>query len=327
MVYEYISHSNDAYYRAYPIFSDYSKPHYHSDFEFLYVLTGGLLVTVQQQSIEVHPYECLVLDPNSVHSLLKRSHDTVLLAINVSPDMCKKYYPEFKNVRFGSTLITQSSHFQILSAINTFFIDLLNLNTTKPNGYQLKSVSNLISLLFLMLQELPYSPIESVNNSKQEDCDEARFERIINYITANYERKLTLTEIANLENLNVYYLSHYFKKTVGVTFQEYLSKVRLSNAIQLILNFPQLSLSEIALNVGFSDLRYMKKAFLDLYNCSISEFREKECLHPGTYKVGEFSAIKKSFDGLEDYYLKLLADSSPDVSSSHNTASGVKSPI
>lgn len=311
MVYEYISHSNDAYYRAYPIFSDYSKPHYHSDFELLYVLNGGLLVTAQQQPIEVHPYECVIIDPNSLHSLLKHSHDTVLLAINFSPDICKKYYPEFKDVRFGNTLITQSSHPQILHVLNLFFIDLLKLNTTKPDGYHLKSVSNLISLLFILIQELPYEHIDPENISEQEASEADRFERIIKYITTNYDRKLTLTEISTLENLNVYYLSHYFKKTVGVTFQEYLSKVRLSNAIQLILNFPEQSLSEVALNVGFSDLRYMKKAFRDLYDCSISEFREKECLHPGTYSVGQFSIVKKSFDGLENYYLDLLTASYP----------------
>lgn len=306
LLYEYISHNNDAYYRAYPIFSDYSKPHYHNDFELLYVLNGGLLATVNQKSIEVHPYECLVIDPKSVHSLLKHSHDTVLLAINFSPDICQKFYKHFKSIRFRDVLITQEDHPEILHSLNTFYEDLLQLNQKKPEGYQLKSVTNLISMIYLMIQELPHDFIDSENISEQEKENEARFERIIGYITANYDRKLTLSEIAQSENLNVYYLSHYFKKTVGITFQEYLCKIRLSNAIQFILNSPERSLSEIALEVGFSDLRYMKKAFRELYDCSITEFRKKEYLHPGTYKVGEFSIIKKSFDGLENYYLELL---------------------
>lgn len=306
MVYEYISHNDDAYYRAYPIFSDYSKPHYHSDFELLYVLDGGLLTTVRQQAVEVHPYECLLIDPNSVHSLLKHSHDTVLLAINFSPDICKKCFKRFRHIRFGDTRISHTEHPQILNALNLFFINLLKLNMKKPEGYQLKSVSDLITLIFLMIQELPHNYTNAEGSHEQDEQNEARFERIIQYITTNYDRKLTLSEIAAAENLNVYYLSHYFKKTVGVTFQEYLSKVRLSNAIQYILNSPERPLSEIALDVGFSDLRYMKKAFRDLYDCSISEFKEKEYMHPGTYKVGEFSIIKKSFDGLEDYYLNLL---------------------
>ena len=304
MLYEYISHSNDAYYRAYPIFSDYSKLHYHSDYELLYVLDGGLLVTTTQCPIEVSAHECVIIDPNSAHSLLKHSHDTILLAINFSTEICKNYYPEFGDMRFDNPLITQESHPQMIQAIKKFFVDMLRLNISKPDGYQLKSVSNLISLLFSMIQELPHRSVAVDGGTEQEDA--ARLERIIDYITTNYYRKLTLSEIADAENLNVYYLSHYFKDAMGVTFQEYLCKVRLSNAIQHILNAPKKALSEIALEVGFSDVRYMKKAFQSLYDCSIKEFKETEYLHPGTYKVGEFSIIKKSFDGLEERYLELL---------------------
>src|SRR5699024_10700712 len=64
-------------------------------------------------------------------------------------------------------------------------------------------------------------PVKSTNK------DMKRIQRIISYIDTNLERGVTLQEVADKEELNLYYTSHFIKRTLGMSFQEYLNITRL----------------------------------------------------------------------------------------------------
>ena len=84
--------------------------------------------------------------------------------------------------------------------------------------------------------------------------------KIVDYIDRHSSEKLLLSDIAEKENLNLYYLSHLFKSSFGMPFQEYLSRVRCEKARkQLILT--DLSLLDICLSCGFSDPKYFNRDF------------------------------------------------------------------
>ena len=74
------------------------------------------------------------------------------------------------------------------------------------------------------------------------------------------------------DRLDLYYLSHFFKKCFGMTFQNYLLKIRCENARQLLL-LSELSLLDISISSGFSDPKYFNKGFLQQYGCTPKEYR------------------------------------------------------
>jgi AraC-like DNA-binding protein len=63
-----------------------------------------------------------------------------------------------------------------------------------------------------------------------------------------------------------------FKKFTGVNFTEYLSRVRIENARNLLLN-PNLRISEIAYAAGFQSLTHFNRVFKKIMGQSPTEFR------------------------------------------------------
>ena len=93
-------------------------------------------------------------------------------------------------------------------------------------------------------------------------------------IDENFRRKLLLGEIARREGLTMPYLSHLFKDTLGMSFQEYLKKRRFEYARSLLLGTRK-SLLDISLESGFSDARYMIRMFEGEFGCTPREYRRK----------------------------------------------------
>ncbi|OPY93146.1 MAG: HTH-type transcriptional activator RhaS [Syntrophaceae bacterium PtaU1.Bin231] len=98
---------------------------------------------------------------------------------------------------------------------------------------------------------------------------------IVNYVKQNYRGKVSLSVLANELNINYYYLSTLFKKKTNITFSEYIRKVRLENAREL-LQGSNLKIYEIAARCGYYDGKLFHKEFRKAFDCSPSQYREKK---------------------------------------------------
>lgn len=94
----------------------------------------------------------------------------------------------------------------------------------------------------------------------------------ISEIDANYQYPIRLADIATEEKITVTHLSHFFTENFGVTFQEYLNSKRLEQALRLAEN-KDLSLSAISQMSGFSDPKYLLKAFKHKFGYDFKEYK------------------------------------------------------
>lgn len=78
------------------------------------------------------------------------------------------------------------------------------------------------------------------------------------YIDTMYSKSLSLEEVADEIGVSSYYLSRLFKQELGLTFVEYLTNVRMKNAISFIKN-TKMPLSEIANKVGYNSTTYFTR--------------------------------------------------------------------
>ncbi|WDV44939.1 AraC family transcriptional regulator [Clostridiaceae bacterium M8S5] len=84
--------------------------------------------------------------------------------------------------------------------------------------------------------------------------------KVINYITQNYDKYLSLSDVANKVKLSPGYLSTNFKKETGESFTSYLNKVRIENS-KLLFETTDHSIVDIALAVGFDNQNYFTTVF------------------------------------------------------------------
>ncbi len=94
------------------------------------------------------------------------------------------------------------------------------------------------------------------------------------FIRTNYKKKIKLEDISKVVYLSPYYLSHIFKKEVGFTLFEYLTKVRIEEAKRLLENTPW-NATRISFEVGYSDQSYFCKVFKKSEGMSPSDYRKR----------------------------------------------------
>ncbi|MFF2886569.1 helix-turn-helix transcriptional regulator [Paenibacillus sp. NPDC057967] len=95
------------------------------------------------------------------------------------------------------------------------------------------------------------------------------------YIELNYMRNLYLDQLAEVTGTSPKYFSSYFKKTFGVNYVEYLNKVRLSHAREL-LKHSNYSVSEIGEKTGYLNSSTFTTTFKKYYGISPSEYRKQK---------------------------------------------------
>jgi AraC-like DNA-binding protein/ligand-binding sensor protein len=92
------------------------------------------------------------------------------------------------------------------------------------------------------------------------------------YIQEHQTENLRLGHVAKAVNTSTFYFCKMFKKVTGINFTDYLSRVRIEKAKNLLLN-PNLRVSEIAFEVGFQSLTHFNRVFKKILGHSPTEYR------------------------------------------------------
>jgi len=94
------------------------------------------------------------------------------------------------------------------------------------------------------------------------------------FIEAHHAEDLSLGQVAKAVNTSTFYFCKIFKKATGINFTDYVSRVRIERARNLLLN-PNLRVSEIAYEVGFQSLTHFNRVFRRIVGQSPSDYRSK----------------------------------------------------
>ncbi len=116
------------------------------------------------------------------------------------------------------------------------------------------------------------SPLEKYPAPNESDFQ--RISHVFNYIVANYQRDITLPEIAGEVFLSPAAFSRFFKKRTRKSFVTYLNEYRIGKACQLLLNTP-LPVRTICYQTGFSNLANFNRRFKAVMGVTPSVYRKR----------------------------------------------------
>ena len=247
--------------------------HEHDCLELVIVLKGKGTIRSDQGSFPVGPGDILLrnfYDPHEMATIGAESLST--LCVQLSANFCRDYFPKLRNLRFDTAALNtlpgtdlQQIHDLAIGAARDFM--------KEETGYQLACVGKLSSLLALLITKLPYSVTESEEYlSTRSKSDRKR--RIIHYINVHSKEKITLESLAATEHVTPTHLCHFFKENFGLSFREYVNKVRLEKAM-VLLQDPNLYLVDVCMETGFSDSRYLNTVFEKAFGYSVAEYRKR----------------------------------------------------
>ena len=99
-------------------------------------------------------------------------------------------------------------------------------------------------------------------------------QKVMEYVSANYMKRITLNDISDHVSFSVSYLSRIFKEEKGLSLSSYINEVRIRNAKSMLLT-SDIPLSSLAYCCGFDDQSYFSKFFKKLTGTTPGKYREK----------------------------------------------------
>ena len=281
----------------------YRTPHLHRDIEINLVLDGQVSVTSKTHKYAADKGELLVFCSNQPHELFSKesgsSGGVTLLCLQVSPQFFKDMMPNisdifFDNVKFGAEFSTGIP--KRLAELAVHYISC-------PEFYELYCGSAINSIFHEMLLNFPHRFLSGTNKTALQR-DSERILRFIDYVEANYMHKISLQDFSESEGVSLSHMSYFIRKNLNQTFQEYVTNIRFNHAHKLLISSKK-RLIDICFESGFSDSRYLTKAFLQKTGMKPEEYR-------ATYVSNENNEINQ--DSLHptericsaDYSLQLL---------------------
>ncbi|GGP62989.1 AraC family transcriptional regulator [Shewanella saliphila] len=115
-----------------------------------------------------------------------------------------------------------------------------------------------------------------------------RIDRVIQYIETNLANSISLTEVAKISHFSVYHFHRIFTGIVGETVNDYIVRRRLERAVNLLIFKTELSVTQIALDNGFSSSANFSKSIKLHFGFSPSEIRNPEKIKNS--KIGKISS-------------------------------------
>ena len=253
-----------------------STYHYnwHGETEILILLKGRIEMSCNSKVFTMEPLDTIIISPQVGHATLALEEDTTALVIHVGKEFFQQFDPNFGMYQF----VLRSNQD---NRYNSFFSSLRHHAATMMllmmNG---ESPANQLWLEnhYLALASDVYSEIDAVKsirgNTKPVDMTVATFDKMIAYIDENYQQKIELEDIAKIGGYNVNYTSQFFKRQLGVSFLEYLLRMRLREATVRLANSED-GVAHIASSCGFADIKAFNVAFKKHFHTTPSEYRKQ----------------------------------------------------
>ncbi len=134
-----------------------------------------------------------------------------------------------------------------------------------------KQYSSMLRLLEIFAQHI--GAIANQMLVQRENKEPPMIKRAREFIQERKSDDLSLGDVARAVNVSTFYFCKMFKKSTGLNFTDYLSRVRIEKAKNLLLN-PNMRVSEIAYEVGFQSLTHFNRVFRKVVGQAPTSYRE-----------------------------------------------------
>lgn len=245
--------------------------HFHTAIEMILVENGSILCHTEDKDVRIPQNKVFILGSNSAHYLSYDNAPAQICYLQFDVEsVLQLIYPEYDNLPLMPIgALKKYEQFSENSIIYRLFQSVLcELDEKKPY-FETVAIGILIQLMSHLQREGIVPDYEKLSK----DLSFKKITPVIEYANKHYSEKVCLNDLSCVLHTDKYYLCKIFKKTTGMTFFQYLNRVRLYNA-EILLVSTSKSIMQIALECGFSTAQYFNSTFVKAKGCSPSQYRK-----------------------------------------------------
>jgi AraC-like DNA-binding protein/mannose-6-phosphate isomerase-like protein (cupin superfamily) len=252
--------------------------HWHDEFEFVYVLEGAIIYTIEDTDYRVMAGEGLFVHSNQLHAA--RSYNgmpceacVVLFHPNLfNSDKQGSAYSRFIYPILNGE-ISFNNFFKCDEAWQKSVLRLIEemdaLKNENPSDNELLLKSRIFEIWHLCYTN---SVAAAPENRKNKSYKLERLQPVLDYINKNYKEEISLTILANILPMSKGQFCHTFKEAMNMAPIAYVIRCRILHSCTLLTQ-TDWKIADIAKTVGFNNISYFNREFAKAVGCSPGKYR------------------------------------------------------
>ena len=249
-------------------------PHWHTAMEVIIPIENSYDVCAGTNSYHLFPHDILIIPPGEIHTLTAPDMGVrFIYLIDISFLNRIKGFASIQALMAQPVYITQASHPHIHKGILSRFLEMEEEYFADRQYCEITVYSILLDIFSKLGYERTHNEnlFSDVRIYKKKEYIQ-KLNIVLDYIDANFADGLSLEDMADMVGYSKYHFSRLFSEYTKQTFCDYLNLRRIKAAEGLLLN-DSLSVTEIAMQSGFSSIATFNRLFKSLKGCSPSEYR------------------------------------------------------
>lgn len=249
-----------------------SSYHWHDYFEMEFICRGEATHILNGEAERVKRGSIYLLTPADFHTVYQEDGDRSLCYYNIN----------FNEYALAPELIMLLTEYGERMSVTLCEADCRMLETefsTLMREYSAdkplkeKMLKNIFEKIFIIFwRNIMETSVPHKNSHLHMDSN---IRYIVNYLRIHFRESVSLGDIAKMVHLTPNYVGELFKKETGLSFTDYVSKLRLSYATNLLLS-SDMSIANISTQSGFHAASYFIKSFKAKTGMTPLEYRNKE---------------------------------------------------
>ena len=251
--------------------------HDHDYAELAYILSGKGKYLVEDVEYDVTAGDLIICNPGVKHShiVINKDEPTIEFIAGFTDFHFKNMAPNSIETKDGSYILHTTAELKqdLMMHCYAMVAEYESCNLGKYFMFK----THLMQMLLLIVRD-----IVSGDDFEQSKCSFDSYNKnyavkqIINYLNDNYNKKISLEQIAHNMYLSPVYISKIFKEETGESPINYLINIRLEKARDILLRSDDNSIKSIANQVGYDDVYHFSKLFKKYYGISPLYYRKRE---------------------------------------------------
>lgn len=251
--------------------------HYHEEYELNFIMNaGGAKRVVGDHMEEIRDHELVLVGPNLQHAWFThrtRSREIREITIQFHKDLFDEKFLRRNQLGFIRSMFEKSVRGILFSQETILRIMPRIMRLNQKQGFD--SVLELMSILhdLSISRNMQLLSDSTFNNMGQFTYNSRRIEKAMEYMNQNFDKPITLKEVAKLNNMTETAFSRFFKGRTGMSFVDILTEKRLGHVSRMLIENTY-SVAEIAYKCGFNNMSNFNRIFKRKKGCTPKEFRE-----------------------------------------------------
>lgn len=247
--------------------------HWHQAIEIIMPVNKSITVDLNTDIYHLDERDILIIPSGHLHMLRSDEEDggRIILQFDLQLLSNIQGLVNISYVYAEPRLITFKEKPRLHRYVHELLLNMLDEYLKKEVNYEANIVCKILDMSVYLTRDRQEASADYGNHLNRIK-NASKLNKCLDFIKSNYKEDISYEMAADAIGFSKYYFTRWFKQHIGMSFTDYLYKIRIEKAESMLL-FSSLPVTEIAFESGFQSIETFNRSFKKYTNYSPREYR------------------------------------------------------